>query len=316
MRARHVSHQGVDPWIKIGLALHITLGGIKKMWQQFSPDHVVFCTEGRSWRKDVDPYYKQNRTDARNKQTEQEKEEMSMFFDMVNDFTEFVDTRTNATLLNDKQTEADDMIAGWIQAHPDDMHIILSTDTDFAQLLADNVQQYNPVQEYLYTLNGVFDKDGKQAKNKKREPLPVPEPEYALFFKCIRGDTSDNVFSAYPGVRETSTKNKTGIREAFEDREKKGFAWNNFMNARWDHHDGKERIVKNQYAHNQTLVDLTRQPQYIRDIMNEKIAEAKAAAPKSLVGIHFLRFANKYQLTTIQENPEGFVKFLSARVGD
>ena len=34
-----------------------------------------------------------------------------------------------------KQLEADDLIAGWVQAHPNDNHVIISTDGDFAQLL-------------------------------------------------------------------------------------------------------------------------------------------------------------------------------------
>lgn len=318
MRSRHVSNQGMDPWVKIGLALHITLGGIRKMWQQFEPDHVVFCAEGKSWRKEIDPNYKQNRTDTRNKQTDSEKEEMQMFFDMVNDFIEFIDTKTNATLLKDPQCEADDMIAGWIQAHPHDMHYIISTDTDFVQLLDFNVQQYNPVQEYLYTIAGVFDEKGKPAmlaKTKTREagPVPIPNPEYALFEKCIRGDTSDNVFAAYPGAREKSSKKSIGILEAFNDREKKGFAWNNFMNQRWSHHDGSERIVKHEYAHNQILVDLTKQPQYIKERIANVIATAKAVEPVPMVGIHFMRFANKYELTTIQNSAEQYVKFLSSR---
>ena len=33
------------------------------------------------------------------------------------------------------------MIAMWIQQHPDDEHIIVSTDSDFYQLLAINVIQ-------------------------------------------------------------------------------------------------------------------------------------------------------------------------------
>ena len=39
-----------------------------------------------------------------------------------------------------------------------------------------------------------------------------------LFEKCMRGDTSDNVFSAYPGVRTKGTKNKVGLIEAYEDK--------------------------------------------------------------------------------------------------
>lgn len=313
MRARHVSHQGVDAWTKIGLALHITLGGIRKMWDKFEPDHVVFNAEGRSWRKEIDPYYKQNRTDARNKQTEVEKEEMQMFFDMVNDFLEFVDTKTNATLLRDEQCEADDMIAGWIKAHPNDMHIIISTDGDFVQLIAPNVQQYNPVQENLYTLQGVFNTKGKPAKNKKGELLECPDPELSLFLKTVKGDVSDNVFTTYPGARMKSTKKNIGIMECYDDRFKKGFAWNSFMNHRWEHHDGTERIVKKEYAKNQVLVDLNLQPQYILDRIKIKIDDATSRKPVPMVGIHFMRFANKYELTTIENSAEQYAKFLSAK---
>ena len=62
-RARHVIRGDLDT--KIGMALHITLGGIRKAWQDFEGAHVVFCLEGRSWRKDFYEPYKSNRSDAR-----------------------------------------------------------------------------------------------------------------------------------------------------------------------------------------------------------------------------------------------------------
>ena len=49
-RARHVINGDAD--IKLGMALHITFNSIKKAWQDFGGSHVVFCLEGRSWRKD------------------------------------------------------------------------------------------------------------------------------------------------------------------------------------------------------------------------------------------------------------------------
>ena len=52
-RARHVIKGDADT--KLGMAMHITLNAIKKAWQDFDGAHVVFCLEGRSWRKD---YYK------------------------------------------------------------------------------------------------------------------------------------------------------------------------------------------------------------------------------------------------------------------
>ena len=46
-RARHVVRGDLDT--KVGMALHITLNSIKKAWQDFDADHVVFCLEGRSF---------------------------------------------------------------------------------------------------------------------------------------------------------------------------------------------------------------------------------------------------------------------------
>ena len=46
-------------------------------------------------------------------------------------------------------------------------------------------------------------------------------------------DTSDNVFSAYPGVRKKGTRNKVGLLEAFADKDTKGYNWNNMMLQRW-----------------------------------------------------------------------------------
>lgn len=306
-RAINVSSRHLDMWTKAGLALHITLSGLKKMQDMFNPDHVVFCTEGKSWRKDFDPDYKQNRSAKAAQRTKEEKEEMEVMFEMINDFTDFVDTQTNSTLLRAPKAEADDFIARWIQTHPDDEHIILSTDSDFRQLIAENVKQYNPVQEYMYSLDGVFDSKGKHVTDKKGEPVEKPDPEFLLFQKCVKGDTSDNVFSAYPGARMKSTKKAVGIQEAFDDRHNKGYAWNSFMNHRWERHDGVEITVKDAYAHNQILVDLTKQPQEIIDMLDEVI-ENRSKKNVPMIGVYFLRFAAKYDLVHVQRSPESYIK--------
>ena len=51
-RARHVAFRASDPWEKVGYALHISMAAINKVAKKFDADHVVFCLEGRSWRKD------------------------------------------------------------------------------------------------------------------------------------------------------------------------------------------------------------------------------------------------------------------------
>jgi len=54
-------------------------------------------------------------------------------------------------MMRHPQLEADDLIAGWVQAHPNDNHVIISTDGDFAQLIAPNVKQYNGIQNVTIT---------------------------------------------------------------------------------------------------------------------------------------------------------------------
>ena len=312
-RARHVINGDAD--IKLGMAFHITLNSIKKAWQDFGGTHVVFCFEGRSWRKDHYAPYKRNRSDARAAHTEREAEEEKVFWEAFDTFKEFVTEKTNCTVLQNSRLEADDLIAGWIQTHPNDKHVIISTDTDFVQLIAPNVKQYNGVMETTITHEGIFDAKGKRVIDKKtQEPKAIPDPQWLLFEKCMRGDTSDNVFSAYPGVREKGTKNKVGLREAYGDRDLKGYSWNNLMLQRWTDHEGKEHRVLDDYERNRVLIDLSAQPAEIKTIITETIATATSANKNiSQVGIRLIKFCNLYDLKKISEQAQAYAEPLNAR---
>ena len=312
-RARHVIRGDAD--IKLGMAFHITLNSIKKAWKDFDGKHVIFCLEGRSWRKDYYAPYKRNRADARAALTASEQEEDKLFWEAFDTFKDFVTEKTNCTVLQNPQLEADDLIAGFIQAHPNDNHVIISTDTDFVQLIAPNVKQYNGVQEYTITHEGIFDDKGKAVIDKKtQEPKSAPNPEWLLFEKCMRGDTSDNVFSAYPGVRTKGTSKKVGLTEAFEDRSSKGYAWNNLMLQRWTDHEGKEHRVLEDYERNRQLIDLTQQPADIRNIINETITTAISANKHiDQVGIRLIKFCNLYDLKKISDQAQSYAEPLNAR---
>lgn len=78
-RARHSAHRQADTWDKLGFAIHVTLASINKSWRDQKADHVVFCLEGRSWRKDFYTPYKANRAVARAALTEAEAEEDRLF---------------------------------------------------------------------------------------------------------------------------------------------------------------------------------------------------------------------------------------------
>ena len=78
-RARHIASRNSDTWEKIGMALHLTLASVNQVVRKFGADHVVFCLEGRSWRKDHYEPYKRNRVVDALSQTEAEKEENEIF---------------------------------------------------------------------------------------------------------------------------------------------------------------------------------------------------------------------------------------------
>jgi hypothetical protein len=306
-RARHVIKGDAD--IKLGMAFHITLNSIKKAWQDFGGSHVVFCLEGRSWRKDYYAPYKRNRSDARAALTVKEQEEDQLFWESFDKFKEFIIEKTNCTVLQHGELEADDLIAGWIQSHPEAKHVIISTDSDFVQLIAPNVSQYNGVQEHHITHEGIFDKKGKLViDNKTKEPKAIPDPKWLLFEKCIRGDSSDNVFSAYPKVRVNK------LQEAFKDREAQGFAWNNLMLQRWVDHNGTEHRVKDDYERNRQLIDLAAQPEDIKEkifgTIKDNIDKEKNV---SQVGIRLLKFCQLYDLKKISDQAQQYAEPLNAR---
>ena len=310
-RARHVAHRGMDQWTRLGFAMHVTMSAVNKAWRIAGADHVVFALEGRSWRKDFYEPYKKNRKVAREALTEQQQEEDQLFWDTYDDMTTFLKDSANCSVLRCDIAEADDIIARWIDMHPDDQHVIVSSDSDFAQLIAPNVKQYNGIQNQMMSLEGVVDDYGKPVKDKKTgEPKAAPDPEWLLFEKCMRGDTSDNVFSAYPGVRKKGTKNKVGLIEAFEDRNSKGFNWNNMMLQRWTDHNGEEHRVLDDYERNRTLVDLTAQPAELKEYIDTTMREQMEPKTNKMVGAKFLKFCGKYELNRIAEDATKYAEWL------
>jgi hypothetical protein len=130
----------------------------------------------------------------------------------------------------------------------------------------------------------------------------------------MRGDTSDNIFSAYPGVREKGTKNKVGLREAFADRESKGYSWNNMMLQRWSDHEGLEHRVLDDYTRNVQLCDLTAQPDEIKSLIKETIDTAISADKNvAQVGIRLLKLCAEYDLVKISEQVQSYAEPLNAR---
>lgn len=335
-RCLHGTQGTID--IKAGMALHITLNSLRSSWKKFKADHIVFCLEGRSWRHSFYPEYKAQRKVQQAVMSKKEREDNDLFFATFDIFMDFIREKTNATVLQCPVAEADDMIARWIQLHPDDNHVIISSDRDFFQLLSDKVKMYDGVRGWTISTDGYFDdkdqpvvvkrnvnkvdsKTGKKVKKTVEVALEKPDPEYELFMKIIRGDSSDNIMSAFPGVREHGSAKKPGIREAYDDRLAKGFNWNNFMLQEWDKligadEDGnaitKRVRVLDEFNFNKKLVDLTEQPLDVKNAMDDAIAEAVVKPKATMVGVWFLRFTDEMNLFNIGKNPQDYATMLAA----
>ena len=107
-RARHSAHRQADTWDKLGFAIHVTLASVNKSWRDQKADHVIFCLEGRSWRKDFYEPYKKNRAVARAALTESEAEEDRLFWETFDTLKTFINEKTNCTVLQHPELEADD----------------------------------------------------------------------------------------------------------------------------------------------------------------------------------------------------------------
>jgi len=317
MRAKHVGGRGDSIDMKIGMAMHIMFNSINKCWREFDGNHIVLCLEGRSWRKDFYTPYKANRKVTLDKRTPKEQEDDELYFEAYDDMVQFFAKKTNCTVLRCETAEADDMIATWIQNHTEDNHMIVSTDSDFYQLLAPNVKQYNGTTDQIVTLEGWKNlKTGEPVIDKKtgEEKVPV-DPSWVLFEKCVRGDSSDNVFAAYPGARLKGTKNKTGIREAYEDRASSGYNYNNFMLQRWVDHEEEEHRVRDDFIRNEILIDLTAQPDEIKELCITRMNEQKKTEPVSNIGIHFMKFCSKWNLQRMSDQAQTYSAMLNGRSG-
>lgn len=182
---------------------------------------IVIAKDAKNvWRRDIDSLYKAGRTTHEDVYYE----EMIQAIDLV---CEFFKEQTSAYVIQAPRCEADDIIAIWCRMSVGDI-LILSTDTDFTQLVSPRVRLYSPVQK-------VF-----------REP---EDPQYELFVKCIRGDRSDNIRSAYPRVRETV------LKKAWES----DYDLLNLLEHTLP--DGVK--VGDNFERNQSLIDLSMQPEHI-----------------------------------------------------
>jgi hypothetical protein len=84
------------------------------------------------------------------------------------------------------------------------------------------------------------------------------------------------------------------------------------MLSRWTDHNGVEHRVLDDYNRNVTLVDLTAQPQDIKDVVDGCIRDQLKTDLTPNVGFAFMKFCAKHELTKISDQATQFAKWLNS----
>ena len=327
-----------DAFTRAGMALHVTFKSLRKMIYDMGCDHLVVCAEGRSWRYDVYPEYKAKRKLEKASMTAAEREDDAIIQNGLSELIEFLRDSTRVTVLRSDNIEGDDFIARFVQVHPNDQHIILSSDSDFIQLIADNVSIYDAMMDRIITKEGVKNSNGKQLvfeigsstgkisikgtleeeiekHRRAQKALKKEKPDHevtefswdiddewwkrALFVKMIRGDSGDGIFSAFPGIRYKGSKNKVGIADAWADRNTRGFEWNNFMNQTWEKAGGFDENG-----------EVTMQPVVVKDeIERNRVLIDLTAQPDNIKAEMDAAIIREIQKEPVKQVGVAFLKF-------
>lgn len=303
--------------VRITNILNTVFNSLLNVFNKFDADHVVAAFDTRSWRRDFYNDYKSARREK--VKTPDEEEELALINHVIDQVRDFLQEHTNVTVLECPGAEADDLLARWSQIHHEDefVNIVVSADSDFKQLVNHNTHLYNPMSYILYTRDGVFHQDRRKKRTaahrvmlfgqdwyRRLDKNDIPEmfdPEWELFEKCIRGDRGDSITAAWPGVRLTKMK------KAFNGDVKE---WNDFINSTWGK-DGKKHSVRELYERNKTLIDLTQQPEYIQDMLDETIADALDKNRVRMIGAHFGMFCGKFKLKKLLPRSDSFTYMLA-----
>lgn len=202
---------------------------MRRIYRSFEPDQVVLaCDSTHYWRRDIFPEYKGNR------------EENALKI-VVKAALKKYKTLKPKICYECLGAEADDLVYGFTKYLPGNK-VIVSSDKDFIQLISDTVALYCP------KLNQYRRRPHNQA--------------FELFLKCIRGDRSDNIPSAYPRVQQKRLERAFNCEKSLTQLLKIA------------HPDGKS--VREHYLKNKTLIDLSCVPHEIEDLVREEILSREA----------------------------------------
>jgi len=232
--------------IEESMIRHMILNSIKLYKNKFGEKYgnlVIACDDKNYWRKDIFPYYKAHRKADRETSTL----DWNHIFGILNKIRDELKETFPYKVLQIDRAEADDIIGTLchrfgkiLKAEDDENILIVSGDKDFAQLQKyANVDQYSPM---------------------LKKWIRIENPESFLREHILRGDRGDGVpnFLSSDNCIVVGTRQKPLASKKIE---------------KWIDLDPKDfcnEIMLRNFHRNETLVNLEKVPDNIKNQVNEK----------------------------------------------
>jgi len=234
--------------LEVNLIRHMVLNTIRsyvtKFKEEYGPDIVIACDSRKYWRKDIFPNYKANRKKAR----QESGLDWNLIFDTINLLKSEIKEHLPYQLVEIEGAEADDVIACYIQwiKSENEKVIIVSADHDFMQLHKfNNVYQWSPTRNDFVTCK--------------------VDPKDKLFEHIIKGDKGD-------GVPNVLSDDDTIV----EGRRQKAIQTKKLNEWKLDHTSmPQDTGFVNNFERNQTLIDLSKIPDDIKDTIQSTFLNKK-----------------------------------------
>ena len=179
------------------------VGTVQSLAQSYNCEKIIITADqgSSSYRKNLDPGYKQNRKDLRDKQTEEEAKAFREFFQEYEKTLAALEN--HYPVLRYEGVEADDIAAHLVKFKGHyglDKIWLISSDRDWDLLISDTVSRFSYVTRKEVT------------KDNWSDHYDVSMEEY-ISLKCLTGDKGDNV----PGIPGVGPKRAQGLIEQFGD---------------------------------------------------------------------------------------------------
>jgi len=255
------------------LIRHITLSNIRQINSRFKKQYgeiILAIDSKRSWRKEIFPYYKENRKEMRNKDLIDLGIDWKDIGRMINKVKEELIEYSPYKVIEVEFAEADDIIGiltvDCIERNEE--VLIISRDKDFQQL---NIGNHGLVSQW----------------NKKDDIfIEVEDPSRFIFEHVLKGDSSDGI----PNILSPIDSFITKTRQKPMTSKKIEYYWENRNEL-----EGNER-----FELNKKLIVLKYIPDDIKNDIREKY-EIYQVNDKSKLAEYFLKFRLKKMYENIND---------------